>query len=121
MGSPWSPATPGAKYWSFDSSRRGFDGKAGQRNWGAGAAGVRVQNLIVDDYAFAGIGGERRRDRRLDRDCLGDCGELAELQIDLSRSPRQDRYADGDRSEGWIFGHDPVLTNVDMFEAEVSQ
>jgi hypothetical protein len=68
----------------FDATGRGFDGKAGNRDGDAGAAGIRVEDLIVDDDVFGRIGCERGGSGGTgDGDGLAEGGDFAELDGDL--------------------------------------
>ena len=66
----------------FDAAGSGFDGKAGDRDGDAGAAGIGVEDLIVDDDVLGGIGSERGRSGGAgDGDGLAERGDFVELQM----------------------------------------
>ena len=60
MGSPWSPATPGAKYCGALMPPEAVSmGRPGDGNGRAGTAGVGVEYLVVHHDVLRGIGRER--------------------------------------------------------------
>ena len=68
----------------FDAAGCGLDGEAGNRDGDAGATGIGVEDLIVDDDVFGGIGSERGRSGGAgDGDGLAEGGDFAELNRDF--------------------------------------